>query len=261
MDGYEPMRFNLGGNNNTAVGNRAMYQNTDSENTAVGAEALLNKTTGGSNIAIGYRAGLSLGNGSSNIYIGNGGANENSTMRIGSGTQTRAFIAGIRGVTTGSATGIGVLIDINGQLGTLSSSRLVKQDIADMGEASGALLRLRPVTFRYKESAADGAAPLEYGLIAEEVADVVPDAVVRSATGDIETVQYHKINALLLNEVQKQHRAIEDQRRQLREQAALIAELQEQQRRLKEQTALIAELLARQGRFEAAAPVATAPGR
>ena len=105
-------------------------------------------TTGNNNIAIGH----------------NGVAAEASTTRIGTG-QTRTFIAGIRGITTGCATDINVLIDTNGQLGTVSSSRNVKDEIADID--SDVLMNLRPVSFRYKSH--DGC-PRQYGLIAEEVA-------------------------------------------------------------------------------------------
>jgi len=67
------------------------------------------------------------------------------------GTHTRAFIAGIRAVTTVNANAIPVLIDSAGQLGTVSCSRLVKKEIRDMGDATDRLLELRPVMFRYKQ--------------------------------------------------------------------------------------------------------------
>src|ERR1700738_1542953 len=66
-------------------------------------------------------------------------------------------------------------------------------------------LRLRPVTYRYKQTYADGSKPLDYGLIAEEVAKIYPDLVVRGRDGQVETVQYHKLTPMLLNEVRKLH--------------------------------------------------------
>ena len=81
-----------------------------------------------------------------------------------------------------------------------------------MGGASSGLMRLRPVTYRYKQPYANGSKPIDYGLIAEEVETVYPDLVAHSADGQIETVQYQKINAMLLNEVQKQHRELEEQK-------------------------------------------------
>jgi len=105
--------------------------------------------------------------------------------------------------------GAAVMVNSLGQLGTVLSSRRFKEEIQDMREASSGLLRLRPVTFRYKEAFADGARPVQYGLIAEEVAEVHPDLVVYSRTGEVETVQYHKLVPMLLNELQKQHRRID----------------------------------------------------
>jgi hypothetical protein len=96
------------------------------------------------------------------------------------------------------------LIDSNGQLGTVSSSRRYKEGIQDMGDSSNGLMRLRPVTFRYNKPFDDGSKPIQYGLIAEEVAEVYPDLVARSADGQIETVKYQLLDPMLLNELQKQ---------------------------------------------------------
>ena len=109
-------------------------------------------------------------------------------------------------MTTGVANAVNVVIDSNGQQGTISSSRRYKEDIADMGQASSGLLRLRPVTYRYRQPYADGSTPGDYGLIPEEVAEVYPDLVVTGPDGRIEMVQYQKLTPMLLNEVQKQHR-------------------------------------------------------
>ena len=175
----------------------------------VRSAALSRNTTGNNNTAIGSGAGVSA-TGSDNIYVNHpGSSGESNTIRIGNG-QRRAFIAGIRGVTPGVADAVPVRIDSRGQLGTVSSSRRFKDEIRDMGEASSGLQRLRPVTFRYKQAFADGARPLDYGLIAEEVAEVYPDLVTYGADGQLETVQYDKLITMLLNELQNQHRLIQD---------------------------------------------------
>jgi len=96
------------------------------------------------------------------------------------------------------------MIDSNGQLGTVGSSARFKEDVHDMGEASSGLLQLRPVTFRYRQPFSDGSKPVQYGLIAEEVERVYPDLVARSADGRIESVKYQVLDAMLLNEPQKQ---------------------------------------------------------
>ena len=188
------LQLNTSGNNNTAIGRSSLNHNT----------------TGSSNIAL--DGGFFLTTGSNNIDIGNSGvAAESATIRIGDSQQNRAFIAGIRGITTGSATGIPVLIDTNGQLGTVSSSRRFKDDITDMGATSDVLMQLRPVTFHYKADTGGADRALQYGLIAEEVAEVAPQLVAHSADGQIETVYYQHLAPMLLNEVQKQQRTIGEQ--------------------------------------------------
>jgi cell fate (sporulation/competence/biofilm development) regulator YmcA (YheA/YmcA/DUF963 family) len=124
-------------------------------------------------------------------------------------------------VKTGVKDAIEVMIDQNGQLGTVNSSIRFKEDVHDMAAASDGLMRLRPVTYRYKQPYADGSKPIDYGLIAEEVAEVYPDLVVKDADGQIQTVQYQKLTPMLLNELQKEHRLLEQQ-------AETIQQLQQQ---------------------------------
>jgi hypothetical protein len=102
-----------------------------------------------------------------------------------------------------------VVIDSAGQLGTISSSISYKENIDDMGSASERLLQLRPVTFRYKEPYENNEKPLQYGLIAEEVAQVFPELVVYDDDNQPETVKYRLLSTLLLNELQKQNRQLE----------------------------------------------------
>jgi hypothetical protein len=214
------------GSSNTAAGYSALYGNTTgSNNVAFGQNALMNNTSGSSNIAVGFDAGINLsGNSSNNIDIANQGSSSDSgTIRIGtSGTQTSFYAAGVYGVTTGMNNAVPVLIDSNGQLGTVSSSRRYKTDIHDMGDASRDLLRLRPVTFRYQKLFADGSQPLQYGLIAEEVAEVFPDLVAHSADGQIETVKYQSLDPLLLNEVERQQAEIRSLRERVNQLKAAV---------------------------------------
>ena len=223
--GFEALLGNDSGMENTASGYLALNQNiTGSGNTAIGAGALFS-TTGTENIGIGISAGANLGKGDSNIDIGNaGGVDESATIRIGnSDIHNRAFLAGVRGVVTGVNDAVAVMIDSAGQLGTVSSSRRFKQDIEDMGEASQGLMRLRPVTFRYKGSLDPTGSP-QYGLIAEEVAEVFPDLVVYEKGGQPETVRYHVLVPMLLNEVQKDRKTIAELTARLERLEALMAE-------------------------------------
>jgi hypothetical protein len=210
----------LQGSYNTAVGDRALRANTTGfRNTASGAFALRNNTTGTRNTAIGYAAGY-FTTGSSNILINSYGvASESNVLRIGGGTGTgdfllaKAFIHGIRdGVEPGDDPEQ-VMIDQFGQLHTLSSSRSLKQDVQDLGPLADRLLELRPVAFRFKQHvASDPATPLQFGLIAEEVAEVFPELVVHDEAGKPQTVKYHLLSSLLLGELQKQHGELEELR-------------------------------------------------
>ncbi len=202
------------GEANTAIGYYSAWKTSSGqENTALGYEALELSTDGIQNTAIGFAAGSLLTSGSNNVYVGNPGiASESDTIRIGAGSggitpqHSRFFVAAVRGVTTGVPNGIPVLIDSNGQLGTATSSIRFKDDVRDMSEESAKLMRLRPVTFRYKAHGPDG--PKQYGLIAEEVNEVMPELVARSKDGTIETVMYHELPAILLNEIQRLERRV-----------------------------------------------------
>ena len=119
------------------------------------------------------------------------------------------------------------MVDSAGQLGTISSSRRFKEEIADMGELTERLLALRPVTFRYKPEVQQGERPLEYGLIAEEVAEVFPDLVVYDEEGQPFTVKYHLLSSMLLNELQRLREEHGRELDDLRERLALL----EQERR------------------------------
>jgi Chaperone of endosialidase len=217
------------GRNNTAVGGSganglpgALGSNIDGfRNTAIGANALSQNTSGSGNIAVGAQAGESLTTGSDNIDIGNSGvADEAKTIRIGD-DQTSTFIAGISG--TAMPGGTGVVIDTtNGHLGVKPSSKRFKEQIKPMDKASEALLALKPVSFRYKKEI-DPVGTSQFGLVAEDVEKVKPDLVVRDKEGKPYTVRYDAVNAMLLNEFLKEHREVQELKKQV---AALTAGLQ-----------------------------------
>jgi endosialidase-like protein len=117
------------------------------------------------------------------------------------------------------------MVNSSGQLGVVPSSVRYKRDVRNMGDASDKLMKLRPVSFRYK---ADPKGAQQYGLIAEEVEKVYPELVVKGADGKPETVAYHLLPAMLLNELQKQARADQNRDRELAQKDAQIAALQRQ---------------------------------
>ena len=247
--GADALRSNTTGINNVAVGNTSLLSNAGSGNTAVGSAALASKAGGDENTAVGDLALALSTEGHSNAAVG-GSALVNSTgsfntalgrsagtnmttadnvICIGSpGDATafalgdRCFIGNIRGATVGNGDGVNVIIDSDGQLGTVNSSRRLKKDIKSMDQASEAILALKPVTFHYKnQDTWKAERTLQFGLIAEEVAEVNPDLVVRDKEGKPFTVRYDAVNAMLLNEFLKEHHHVH-------EQDAIIARQQKQ---------------------------------
>jgi len=214
--GDDALFNNTIGQNNAAIGRLSLFHNTEGVantatgtealtssitgigNTAIGYQALTNATNDG-NTALGYRAGLNVTTASNVISIGHLGANVSNSC----------FINNIRGATGAMGDGIPVLIDSHGQLATSPSSRRFKKEIKPMDKTSDAILALKPVTFHYRS---DGTATPQFGLIAEEVAAVNPDLVVRDEKGEIYTVRYEAVNAMLLNEFLKEYRTVQEQK-------------------------------------------------
>ena len=231
--GAEALGLNTSGNNNTACGTDALFANgtgnlntaagflalannvAGNENIAMGAKAL-KKSTGTKNIGIGFQAGVSLTTGDDNIYIGNQGAgDESQTFRIGT-AQAQTFIAGITNASVGNAATV-IIDTATGQLGIPTSSARHKRDIAPMGLSSEGVLNLRPVTFAYKE---DAQHVKHYGLIAEEVEAIYPELVTHTPTGEVQTVKYHELIPMLLNELQRVRQELAELRAQGQARAA-----------------------------------------
>jgi uncharacterized coiled-coil protein SlyX len=198
-NGDSALYNNIDGDNNIASGVGALLSNiAGSNNTATGGGALQNNTTGSNNIALGFNAGTNITTANNVICIGSAGSDASDT----------AWINNIYGVTTESGSTLPVLISNDGQLGTASSSRRFKEKIKPMDKASESILALKPVTFQYKR---DQSKTPQFGLTAEEVAKVNPELVVRDRKGQIYTVRYDAVNAMLLNEFLKEHRKVEEQ--------------------------------------------------
>ena len=216
--GDQALLHNVGGNFNVAIGGAALITDVGgSQNTAVGSGAL-NDTTGSDNTALGFQAGILATDGDGNVYIGAG-------MSGVAGESNQTYI---RNINTTSVSGAGtdtVTVNLStGLLGHVTSSRRYKEDIKPMDNSSQALFALKPVTFRYKKEI-DQSQTLDYGLIAEEVAKVDPNLAIRDKNGQVESVRYSAINAMLLNEFLKTHRRMEEQDKRIEE---LTAQLKQQ---------------------------------
>jgi len=232
--GADALNGNTNGNFNVAAGASALLKNTTGNaNLAFGLQALYSNTTGSNNIGVGYAGGYSLTTGSNNIDIGNVGVRgESGAIRIGTTSkQTSAYIAGIYGKpVTGSA----VMISSTGQLGVVTSSERFKTAVEPMGSRSAKLAQLRPVSFHLKS---DPQGALQYGLIAEEVARVYPELVIRSEHGRIDGVRYDELAPMLLNEMNLKLKEQDEKLRaqnealtaQIRELGAAVLKLQKSQ--------------------------------
>jgi hypothetical protein len=189
---------NTTGNHNTASGGLALFLNTTgSSNVAIGQSALVNNMSGNFNIAVGAGAGTQITSAFSCIAIGHQGANVSQSC----------FIGNVRNAVV-APDFMPVLIDSADKLGTTSgSSRRFKTQIKPMDKASESILALKPVTFYYT---GDNTNTPQFGLIAEDVVEENPELTVRDKTGELLTVRYDAVNAMLLNEFLKDHRKVEE---------------------------------------------------
>jgi hypothetical protein len=274
--------FGIHGNENTAVGVFALGSpNTGSGNTAVGAGAGSGYNgTEHDNICIGsqtlgvagesntIRIGTSLPSSGINISAGGllqafnigegftgGGIQYSqflnaSSISIASGFSTvngnsSCFIGGIFNQAPAPGSHF-VLVGPNGKLADATlSSRRFKKDIAPIDKISEGILALKPVTFHWKN---DKTNEPEFGLIAEDVAEVNLDWITRDPQGEISGVRYETIPVLLLNEFLKEHKKVEEQQASIAELKSTVAQQQKGMEvltaQLKEQAAQIQKVSA-----------------
>jgi Chaperone of endosialidase len=213
-DGFIALSSNTTGNHNTADGDEALTGNTTgNSNTTCGAHSLIHNTTGSGNTVLGFDTGNSIITANNVICIGENVA--------GANVSNSCFIGNIFGST--SANGVAVFVNSNGGLGTMTSSARFKDQIKPMDKASETLYSLKPVAFRYKQEIDPKRTP-QFGLVAEDVEEVNPDLVVRDKEGEPYSVRYDQVNAMLLNEFLKEHRAFIEERRKVEKLEATVAQ-------------------------------------
>jgi hypothetical protein len=243
---------NVDGFFNNAHGRNTLVNNNGSENNAFGDLALEDITTGVGNTAIGDDAGRFLVDGSGNVCVGDEAgtglaSNVSNCIAIGApgagpfaAFDNTCFIGGIFGQPVSDpATQVPVYVDQFNNVGVVNlSSRRSKHDIQPMDSASEKLYRLKPVTFKFNS---DWKGTTQYGLIAEEVAEVDPQLVVHAKNGEVTAVHYEQINNMLLNEFLKEHRRVEELQTTVAQQQKGIEVLTAQ---LKEQVARVDQVSA-----------------
>ena len=211
------------GSSNAAYGYNALASNlTGNGDTAIGYGALDAEMSGDFNIGLALVAGNGILTASNVICIGTSGADVNDSCYVGN-------------IWTQPGGSQAVYVNSDGKLGAQVSSRRFKEDIHPMEETSATLYQLKPVTFRYKKEI-DRGSTQQLGLVAEEVALVNPDLVIRDKEGKPYSVRYDQVNAMLLNEFLKEHRAFVEGQLKVSNQQKEIDALKEE---LKEQRYLI----------------------
>ncbi|MBX3387924.1 MAG: tail fiber domain-containing protein [Phycisphaeraceae bacterium] len=113
---------------------------------------------------------------------------------------------------------------LRGVLENISTIRS-KKDVTPVGSALNDLLRLRPVEFTWSKEYGGGR---DVGLIAEEVAAIFP-SVTGSRDGQIDSIRYSGVTALLVRGMQEQQEQLENMRA---ENAALRERLERLEKKL-----------------------------
>ena len=215
-----------GGDDNTAIGFLAGNNLTGSSSTCLGASTCSDTSSANNVVCLGaFAAGENF---SDRAYIPN------------IGVFTQNFSAGVVEFATVRLS--------DGKMGHSTSSRRYKEDIKPMGDASELIYKLKPMTFRYKEVDVDpkkGPQPqnLDYGLIAEDVAEVDPKLAIRDGKGQIESLRYMAVYNMMLNEFLKEHKKVEEQQASIADLKSTVAlqqkEMQVLTAQLKDQAAQI----------------------
>jgi hypothetical protein len=228
--GFNALATNTDGANNTAIGSGALVNSNGDFNTAIGVGALSNNTTGSSNVALGRLAGNGVATATNVICIG--------ALVDGEDVSDHTYIGNINSTTVSGGNADSVTVDLTtGLLGHQSSSRRYKENIQSMDNASEALYRLKPVAYRCKKEI-DRTQSLDYGLVAEQVADVDPNLAIRDGKGQVESVRYTAVYAMLLNEFLKEHATVQELKKQIAELAATVKQQSAQIQRVSEQIEL-----------------------
>jgi len=197
------------GSYNCAVGSGAAVTTTGNYNCMFGnGSGSPYPSTGSYNCFFGASSTSYAAGDSSNIYIGyyvHPGAAESNTLRIGNATGTApgqiniAYIGGIYGKAYGGATP--VLINSSSLLGTTTSNRDSKDNIAPIGDDSSVIYKMQPVTFAFIQD--PDPKPKQYGLIAQDIEPICPEMVNYDLDGKPAALYYNFLVPMLISEFQK----------------------------------------------------------
>lgn len=221
--GYQAGFSNTSGADNLYFGYKSGYYNTNGgQNVLLGRETGYNLESGNKNVMIGFKAGYNLQNGDGNVFIGyEAGLNETASGRLYiANNAVRPLIYGqfnsdtmvvINGTSTQNPSKF--TFYVNGTAGgrdswnSLSDYRL-KTNVTTITNALDKVMKLRGVTFQWKDSSPDNHTHI--GFIAQEMENVVPEVV--SKNGGFYSVQYAPVTAVLVEALKEQQKMIEELR-------------------------------------------------
>lgn len=263
-------RSNQTGVANTFVGYYAGYYNTGSNNNFLGHYAGYNNNTGTGNVFLGHFAGLSNSTGSGNTMLGqwanvasggltNATAIGNRARVSGSNSLVLGSINGVNGATADARVGIrteapayhlhvnGTAAKPGGGSWTVASDKRLKQEITDYQEGLAAVVRIRPVWFRYNGKAALPTDRKYVGVIAQDMQQIAPhtvgEFVYQDSTGKQEQYLDYDANALTYMLVNATREIDEKYTAQLQEKDAQLAGMQQQITALQKEIAAIKSML------------------
>lgn len=185
-------------------------QKSGAGNTYLGAYAGRTNLTGAGNVFLGYSAGQNE-TGSNKLYI----SNTSSTTPLiygefyyGDPAYQKVRINGkLEVAETTAGAGTIAVITTSGQIVKQSSSRRYKNEITEFNGSIDDFMKLSPVRFMWNNSTATPGVQ-DFGLIAEDVAEILPSLAVSNSDGTIEGVNYHAVNILTIDVVQQQQKKI-----------------------------------------------------
>ena len=222
---------NTGGNNSVIIGYQANASGSGQSNgcifiganaaelasaqafsVAIGMYSMRNGGTGPYNTCVGYSTGTGFTGGEGNNVCLNsqGQSGDQNTIRIMDqsaygGTASSCYIGGIYESTISDSA---VFVTSQDQLGIVASSARFKDNIQDINTVSSSLMKLRPVSFNWKDP--KNAKITQYGLIAEEVEKIYPELCNYDKEGKVFNVKYHYLPVMLLNEIQKLRKELDE---------------------------------------------------
>ena len=217
--------YTTNGASNTIIGFRSGYKNENgSYNTYLGYYTGYNNIEGGRNTFLGHQAGKS-NLGSDNVFIGYktgyyetgsgklfiDNSNTSDPLIWGDFDANRIVINGNAGDNSSNLT-----FFVNGRGGgdyawNNTSDKKVKKNIQTIQNALSKVLNMRGVNFEWKDSNMESG--IQMGFIAQEAVEIIPEVI--NQNGELYSMQYSPITALLTEAIKEQQKQIEELQKQI----------------------------------------------